>query len=110
MQKERNPGNMGYFQYMVIFIIFYDDMEMNLEYFLPVFFQYMGVSKNMGVSPQIIHLFIGFSLIFTIHFGVPLVLETPIWNPRTVKQSQESDHHCWCEELGRRPGEFLPNR
>ena len=30
---------------------------------------HMGVSKNRGVSPQIIHLFIGFSIIFTIHFG-----------------------------------------
>ena len=30
----------------------------------------MGVSKNRGVKPpQIIHLFIGFSIIFTIHFG-----------------------------------------
>ena len=24
-------------------------------------------------------IFIGFSIIFTIHFGVPLFLETPIW-------------------------------
>ena len=30
----------------------------------------MGVSKNSGVSPQIIHGLIGFSIIFTIHFGV----------------------------------------
>ena len=29
----------------------------------------MGVSKNRGKTPQIIHLFIGFSIIFTIHFG-----------------------------------------
>ena len=37
---------------------------------------YLGVSKNSGFSPQIIHLFIGFSIIFTIHFGgtVPLLL------------------------------------
>ena len=27
--------------------------------------------KNRGFYPQIIHLFIGFSIIFTIHFGVP---------------------------------------
>ena len=27
--------------------------------------------ENRGFSPQIIHLFIGFSIIFTIHFGVP---------------------------------------
>ena len=31
--------------------------------------------KN-GKTPHIIHLFIGFSIIFTIHFGVPLFLET----------------------------------
>ena len=37
----------------------------------------MGVSKNRGVSPQIIHLFIGFSIIFTIHFGGPKT--TPIF-------------------------------
>ena len=41
----------------------------------------MDVSKNSGFSPQIIHssILIGFSIIFTIHFGVPLFLETPIW-------------------------------
>jgi len=38
---------------------------------------YMDVSENSGFSPQIIHLLIGFSIIFTIHFGVPLFLETP---------------------------------
>ena len=33
----------------------------------------MGVEPKIGVfTPQIIHLFIGFSIIFTIHFGVPL--------------------------------------
>ena len=36
-------------------------------------------TKNRGfLPPQIIHLFRGFSIIFTIHFGVPLVLETSI--------------------------------
>ena len=30
---------------------------------------YMGVSENSGFSPQIIHGLIGFSIIFTIHFG-----------------------------------------
>ena len=34
--------------------------------------------KMVGFSPQIIHLFIGISIIFTIHFGVPLFLETSI--------------------------------
>ena len=38
--------------------------------------QYMGVSENGGTPKSSI--FIGFSTIFTIHFGVPLFLETPI--------------------------------
>ena len=38
----------------------------------------MGVNPKIWENPQIIHLFIGFSIIFTIHFGVPLFLETPI--------------------------------
>ena len=50
----------------------------------------MEVSENSGFSPQIIHLFIGFSMIFTIHFGVPPFLETPIlyffwFNPRMFR-------------------------
>ena len=39
-------------------------------------------SENSGGNPpQIIHFFIGFSMIFTIHFGgkIPLFLETPKW-------------------------------
>ena len=35
----------------------------------------MGVSKNMGTPKSSI--LIGFPIIFTIHFGVPLFLETP---------------------------------
>ena len=48
----------------------------------------MGVSKNRGGKPpQIIHLFIGFSIIFTIHFGgFPLFLETPISGWPLVKE------------------------
>ena len=44
----------------------------------------MGVSENSGFSPQIIHLYIGFSMIFTIHFGgkLPLYLE---FHPYGVK-------------------------
>ena len=37
----------------------------------------MGVSLNGGFSPKSLIL-IGFSIMFTIHFGVPLFLETPI--------------------------------
>ncbi len=36
----------------------------------------MGVSKNHGTPKSSI--LIGFSINFTIHFGVPLFLETPI--------------------------------
>ena len=40
----------------------------------------MGGSPKMVVfTPQIIHLFIGFSMKQTIHFGVHLFLETPIY-------------------------------
>ena len=39
---------------------------------------YMGVSKNRGKPPKS-SILIGFSIIFTIHFGVPLFLETPIY-------------------------------
>ena len=39
---------------------------------------YMGVSKNRGFPPKS-SILIGFSIIFTIHFGVPLFLETPIY-------------------------------
>ena len=37
----------------------------------------MGVSKNRGTPKSSI--LIGFSIIFTIHFGVALFLETPIY-------------------------------
>ena len=42
------------------------------------FVPYIAVSKNRGVSPQIIHFNRVFPL-WTIHFGVPLFLETPIY-------------------------------
>ena len=37
----------------------------------------MGVSENSDTPKSSI--LRGFSIIFTIHFGVPLFLETPIW-------------------------------
>ena len=38
----------------------------------------MDVSKNSGTpKSSILMSFDGFSIIFTIHFGVPLFLETP---------------------------------
>ena len=39
----------------------------------------MGVSENGGLKPPKSSILIGFSIIFTIHFGVPLLLETPIY-------------------------------
>ena len=49
---------------------------------------------KIGVKPtQIIHLFIGFSIIFTIHFGVPLFLETPILKPLSIMLGQQERHH-----------------
>ena len=38
----------------------------------------MGVSENGGSFPPKSWILIGFSMIFTIRFGVPLFLETPI--------------------------------
>ena len=47
------------------------------------------LNQKYGQTHQIIHLFIGFSIIFTIHFGgqIPLFLvqhpyRSPIWNPQ----------------------------
>ena len=37
----------------------------------------MGVSKNNGTPKS--SFLIGFSMIFTIHFGIPLFLETSVW-------------------------------
>ena len=47
-------------------LLCFDNNELILGLIL---FHHMGVSKNSGKTPQIIHLFIGFSIIFTIHFG-----------------------------------------
>ena len=39
----------------------------------------MVISENSGFPPKS-SILIGVSIVFTIHFGVPLFLETPIWN------------------------------
>ncbi len=40
----------------------------------------MGVEPKIGVVlPPKSSILIGFSIIFTIHFGVPLFLETPLY-------------------------------
>ena len=68
----------------------------------------MGVSKNMGKPPKSSHLFIGFSIIFTIHFGIPLFLETPILSrpffykfhfvtsEKDDEEITEMSHTCVC--------------
>ena len=47
----------------------------------------MGGPPKIGgkPTPQIIHLFIGFSIIFTIHFGVPLFLGQHPYNKCVVE-------------------------
>ena len=57
-----------------------------LGIYINIYF-YMGVSKNNGKTPQIIHLFVGFSIIFTIHFGgqIPLFLvQHPYMSPQKI--------------------------
>ena len=51
---------------------------------------HMGVEpKIVGFAPQIIHLFIGFSILFTIHFGVPLFLvQHPYPTAITIKKNK----------------------
>ena len=47
--------------------------------------KYRCFHKNGGFSPQVIHLLIGFSIIFTIHFGgPPLFLETSILSLKSL--------------------------
>ena len=43
---------------------------------------YMDVSENSGTPKSSI--LIGFSPIFTIHFGIPQILETPIWKLKVL--------------------------
>ena len=40
----------------------------------------MGVNPKIGEQPPKSSILIGFSIIFTIHFGVPVFLETPIYS------------------------------
>ena len=78
--------------------------------------QHLGVFKNRGVSPQMIHLFIEFSIIFTIHFGVPVFLETAIcwfsglWClclPSMSSMVEAMQAIDWPARWGLRP-DFLP--
>ena len=54
--------------YIMIHIIIGSPIEISFLCLCYLWILQMGVSKNNGI-PQIIHLFIGFSMIFTIHFG-----------------------------------------
>ena len=49
----------------------------------------MNVSKNSGTPTPNHPILIGFSIIFTIHFGVPLFLETPIWKQWELMDPQQ---------------------
>ncbi len=89
----------------------------------PMTTRYMGINPKIWANPQIIHLFIGFSIMFTIHFGVPLFLETSIWivsnscwgrkgtsNKHTVSFALnrsftfQKKQACWTTVCGRRRG------
>ena len=52
----------------------------------------MAVSKNSGTPKSSI--LIGFSMIFTIHFGVPLFLETPIFHQPSHFPKQQPAGPC----------------
>ena len=54
----------------------------------------MGVSENSGFYPPNHPILIGFSIIFTIHFGVPVFLETPISSLRTGKWAAWQGSAC----------------
>ena len=54
---------------------------------------YMDVSESSGTPKSSI--LIGFSIIFTIHFGVPLFLETPISN-QPNNPSKKHGEDCFC--------------
>ena len=43
-----------------------------------IYIFHMGVNPKIGVFPTKSSILIGFFIMFTIHFGVPLFLETPI--------------------------------
>ena len=65
--------------------------------------QDMGVNPKIWETPQIIIL-IGFSIIFTIHFGIPLFLETPISS--TSSFNRMPFHGMPCEHSLHHTSEF----
>ena len=60
----------------------------------------MDVSQNSGTPKSSI--LIGFSIIFTIHFGVPLFLETPIYETYDICRCLRILHHYKTTPPGRR--------
>ena len=68
IQVEEHIFQMGWFNHQLV---------VNHINYISIYI-YMGVSKNNGTPKSSI--LIGFSIIFTIHFGVPLFLETSIWH------------------------------
>ena len=62
---------------------------------------YMGVSKNSGFSPQIIHFVIGFSIIEFIHFGIPIYQYINDFAHRALGR--------WAPELPLSPPQFERN-
>ena len=49
-----------------------------MTYIIYIYIFHMGVNPKIGVFPTKSSILIGFFIMFTIHFGVPLFLETPI--------------------------------
>ena len=74
-------------------------------------YNYMGVSENSGFSPPKSSISIGFSIIFTIHFGVPLFLETPISEnfgaPKLLKFLDEHPNDSQFDSNRRLSGELI---
>ena len=60
-----------------------------------------GVEAKIGVKPPKSYILTGFSIIFTIHFGVPLFLETPIktWVPLSPSNGKESWNYTIRSQL-----------
>ena len=75
--------------YIYIYYILYIVYIIYIIYIIYIY--YIGVSKNGGFSPQIIH----FSRVFHYKpsiFGVPLLMDTPIW-----------ETHCHSDMASSRP-------
>ena len=49
----------------------------------------------MGKPPKSSHLFIGFSIIFTIHFGIPRFLESPKYRDSHGFPIKNGSYSCW---------------